>query len=239
MSKLAEKMRTLNKKVEKKSLTQRAYNEIKEAIIMGEFKPGETLSSNLLAETLSMSRTPIREALKELATEDLVDISPKREATVKSISQADLEDIYELREVLETKAAETAIKNIDPSELARLRGQWLKYLEKAQVDKKMELNEISKADSALHNYIIQKCDNLRLRSIMENLRLHSLRYQRLAAITLADPANTIQQHLEIIDALEEGDVAQLKSILIQHMEDAKDLIINKGSVEIFGRDFTQ
>lgn len=99
----------------------RVSEELREAILSGEFEPGERLRTVLLAKRFGSSRTPVREALVQLEGEGLVDIEPRRGALVRSFASADLIDLYEIRALLEPAAAARAALRAQEHQLARLR----------------------------------------------------------------------------------------------------------------------
>jgi DNA-binding GntR family transcriptional regulator len=99
----------------------RVSEELREAILSGEFEPGERLRTALLAKRFGSSRTPVREALVQLEGEGLVDIEPRRGALVRSFASADLIDLYEIRALLEPAAAARAAARIEADQLDRLR----------------------------------------------------------------------------------------------------------------------
>ena len=102
------------------TLSQRAYEAIKEALCQGKFSPGDILSESQLAAQLGMSRTPVREALRTLASEDWLEIRNGIGAYVKPLSAKDIEDLYEVRCLLEVQAARTAVSRITEEEIDSL-----------------------------------------------------------------------------------------------------------------------
>jgi DNA-binding GntR family transcriptional regulator len=99
----------------------RVSEALREAILSGEFEPGERLRTVSLAKRFGSSRTPVREALVQLEGEGLVDIEPRRGALVRSFASADLIDLYEIRALLEPAAARRAAQRIREHQLDRLR----------------------------------------------------------------------------------------------------------------------
>jgi DNA-binding GntR family transcriptional regulator len=223
MSSLATRIEGLRSN-RKSNLARTAYDQIKEAIIYAKFKPGDSLSENMMAKVLGMSRTPVREALKELAREDLVEILPGRGVYVKDISLKELKDLYELRGVLECLAAETAVHNTGSQELSEMEEEWLAVLghyRQGQVD----WETISNLDNKFHRMIINKSDNNQLREFMGLANQKILRFQLLSARALGDVEDTVRQHLEIIDLLKIKDRGKLIQVLAGHIEMAARNII--------------
>ena len=97
------------------------FNNIKDGILTGRLRPGERLLENQLAEELGVSRTPIREALRMLEIENLVDLIPRKGAQVKKMSEKDIKDVLEIRKVLEELASGIAAENITKQEIAELK----------------------------------------------------------------------------------------------------------------------
>jgi DNA-binding GntR family transcriptional regulator len=212
----------------KHNLAKSAYRQIKEAIIYARFRPRDALSENMLAGALGMSRTPVREALKELANEGLVEILPGRGAFVRPISLKDLCEIYELRQILESEAIKTAVHNISDAEILKQEKVWLSHLNGIKRGEEISWESISLHDNQLHNLIIHNCDNNRLKAVMEVLNDHNLRYQLVAAKALGFPEETIRQHLEIINLIKNREIKKLPDVLQSHIELAKEIIMRKG-----------
>jgi len=110
-----------------------AYHQIRRWIVEGRLRPGERLVEQRLAEELELSRTPIREALRMLQSEGLVRFEPNRGARVRSLTVADIDDLYELRGRLEAMAAELAAVRATPDQLDRLMAAEADFAAAAQV----------------------------------------------------------------------------------------------------------
>ncbi len=223
MSNLVSRLEGLRLK-SKHNLARAAYEQIKEAIIYAKFKPGDSLSENMLARVLGMSRTPVREALKELAREDLVEILPGRGVFVKDISLKELKDIYEMRAVLECLAVKTAIANISDDEIAGMKKSWVSILERQG---KVAWEQISNLDNMFHRMIIDKSDNVSLREIMGLVNQKILRYQFLSAQARGAVEDTVRQHLDIIELIEARDAEKLVPLLALHIEESARNVILK------------
>lgn len=227
MTDLSSRIKLLRSKKKEPSLSELAYEQIKEAILSAKLKPGEIISENLMATALNMSRTPIREAFKELVHENLVEIIPGRGAVVKDISLKELKEIFELRLVLESYAAGVVVNRITDDEIAELKKVWQAIYEQIQKGKKIELETISEYDHKLHTLIINKCDNSHLNNFMDILSQQIRRYQLLVAIAHGDLADTVRQHLEIIALLEARDKEKLIKVLRNHIKASEEALIKK------------
>lgn len=219
------------KKKKKIKLAEVAYDFIKEAIIYNKFLPGEPLSENMLANLLEMSRTPVREALKELHKEELVDIFPERGTFVKQISIKDIREIFAVRRALECLAVETALNNISKEEIGEMKQQWEKFLEDFKSKKELDLKLVSQMDNQLHKLLIDRSKNDHIKKIIHMLNLRILRYQGLSAKTLGRIDETINQHLEILHYMKKRDLFGLSAVLKKHIEMAVENIVRNYSDE--------
>ena len=206
------------------NLSERAYNEIKDALCAGKIAQGDILSESRLAEELGMSRTPVREALRALASEDWVEIKNGIGAYVKPLSSKDMEDLYEIRCLLEVQAAKTAIYHITNEEIDELEAKFRAILEDYQQGKHPEPKELSELDWALHELIVERCENNYIKIIMRNNNSNRKRYQLLSIEALNNISESTQQHLAILALLRARDVEALTEALRQHMGWAAGLL---------------
>lgn len=147
-------------------------DKLREAILRGYLKPGQKLDQNEVAELLNVSRSPVRDALRTLATEGLVEVFPHRGAVVAELSPEELEEIYFIRGVLEGLAARLAAPKMDSERIAALQSVLVKLSATTDLDRWLELN------LRFHNLIYQAANRPRLLSIIENLRNTSAPYIR-------------------------------------------------------------
>src|SRR5690242_3570765 len=131
---------TLNH-IENRSLRDRVLDALREAIITGEFKPGQQLIETELATSLGVSRAPLREALQILSTEGLAETVPYHGTTVRRLTKTDIEELYSLRSVLETFAILRMIEQHNPEHVVRLRQCFDKMLEAAEAKDIKQVNQ--------------------------------------------------------------------------------------------------
>src|SRR3954470_3227326 len=136
---------------------------IREAIVDGRLAPGERLKEEELARELGISRTPIREALLILQSEGLVETSPNRGATVRTHTVEDLDDLYQLRALLEGFAARRAATRIGIDELAELRRSCERF---EQLDPETELREVVRENLVFHSTILDAAASDRLAAMV-------------------------------------------------------------------------
>jgi len=199
-------------------LAETAAEAIRGLIVANAFEPGEPLSEVRLAETLGISRTPVREAIGQLDKEGLLKIIPGRGAIVAEMTAEDIKEINDLRLVLEPLAAETAVSNVPEAEVNSERQAWESFLEKFERGAEISPQALSEADTRLHALILDYCENNRLRDFLSVLRHQTLRYVFASWKTELFMDETIRQHLEIVRCLSERDVEKLKGALRAHIE---------------------
>lgn len=209
----------------KQNLTTRAYEEIKAAITRNELKQGDYLSENGMAKQLGMSRTPVREAIRILASEGLLDVHNGVGIFVRYITTKEIRDIFEVRAMLECGAASSAIRHIADSEIAELGSQWDRLWDQFQAGEDVQA-EISTCNDQLHSLLLERCENHLLKEIAQNIHLKVLRLQNISVGALGDTENTIQQHREIIACLRGRDAEGLVSRLRDHIRMSAKYIID-------------
>ncbi len=206
------------------NLSEQAYNEIKDALCEGKIVPGDILSESQLAEAMGMSRTPVREALRALASEDWLEIKNGIGAYVKPLSSKDMEDLYEIRCLLEVQAAKTSVYHITNAEIDALERQFRALLEEYETGDTPEPQRFSALDWELHELIVERSQNNYIKAIMRNNNTNMRRYQLLSAEALNDVRTSILQHLNILALLRSRDVDALTDALRQHLIWASGLL---------------
>ena len=213
------------------SLAHKAYCSLKESIMTNEFKPGDCLSENALAKALGMSRTPIREAIKVLSSEGLIEIHNGVGAFIKHITVKEIHDIFEVRSALECIAVDSALDRISQEELEEIEKDWLKLYADAVAGKQIGYGILSGHDSKLHELIVVKCDNDFLINIIAGIKMKIARFQKISATALGNELNTISQHLELIKIMKSRNAEALKHELKAHILQAENLILKNPNVK--------
>ena len=204
------------------------FNTLREAILTGELEPGERLMEIKLANKLGVSRTPIREAMRKLELEGLVDMTPRKGAVVAEISKEDLQNVLEVRRVLEQLAVELACNNIETQEIAELKSN-LKIF--ALAVKKNNPTDIAKIDVEFHDIIYKATHNGRLIQILSNIREQMFRY-RLEYIKDQDTRQTVvRDHENLINAISSKNIDEAKKIIMSHIDhQEKTIMKNMGFI---------
>ena len=187
---------------EPKLLSEDIAQSIKTAIIKGKFKPGEKIPEGELAESMGISRTPLREAFRKLENEGFIQIIPRKGAVVADIDADEAISLYEIKSTLEGLAARLAAKNMKPKDISKLEkiNDELKEL----IDKN-DLESFYKVHTKFHEGFVKMCGNKRLIQMISNLNDH---FNRFGIISLTLPGqfeNAISQHAEIIKGFKSDD----------------------------------
>jgi len=179
-------------------LSQKVYRVLKTGIIEGDFKPGEKILEVKISKQLGVSRTPIREALRRLVAEGFVTISPNQGAVVNKASIEDIEDILQIRSVLDGLAARLTVKVITEEEIGELEN-CIKYME--YHFNKNDALAFLKMDAEFHELIYEICGNRRLMNIHGNLSniFHGF---RVRALIVSDKLHIfLEEHKKVVEAI--------------------------------------
>jgi len=198
-----------------------AYEKVKEMILSNEFVAGQKIVQDKLAETLGISRTPLRNALNRLEAEYLVESVPRRGVFVKQFDDREVVDIYDCRVALESMAISlftSAASDKDVEDLASIFDPF-----KNQNDP-IDLSVYSKADLRFHETIIEKCQNSFLYKLVTQGNLLSC-IDRIGLVR--PPEETLQEHLDIIKAVQERNPDKADELCKVHLLKSKTLILEK------------
>lgn len=190
---------------------------LRRAILNGEIASGTRLVQAELAAMLDVSTTPVREALRDLATEGLVQFDPHRGAIVAELSNEDVHDIYQIRMVLEPLAMRQAVDNLSDSLLDRLRDLHQSMLNEPHSAEWVDRNRV------FHMAVYETAASPRLAAIIRNLQDASVMYIGASLSdkpALRDEAN--HDHAEILKALEKRDAEAAVAALTEHLRTSID-----------------
>lgn len=146
----------------------RVQEELREAILAGRLEPGTRLRAEALAERLNTSRTPVREALVLLAREGLVEIEPRRGASVRVFDAADLADLYDVRALIEPHAARRGAVRVSPAQLARMQELCRLSAERGADDEQGVTDQLALNDE-FHGIVLHAAESPRLEAAMSAL----------------------------------------------------------------------
>lgn len=199
---------------DKYSLRGRVFNKIREDILSGKYSQSEELKETSIGTELGVSRTPVREALRQLELEGLVTIIPNKGAYVNGISEKDIHDIYIIRSYLEGLCARWACEHITQEQIDEL--EEIVYLSEFHA-KKEHHEQIVELDNKFHQLIYDASDSKILNHVLSDFHHY---VQRIRKITLASDnraANSNKEHTAILDAIRQRDGEKAEFLAHEHI----------------------
>jgi DNA-binding GntR family transcriptional regulator len=195
---------------------------IREAIVDGRLEPGHRLKEEELARELGISRTPIREALLMLQAEGLVDAVPNRGAMVRVHTAEDLDDLYQLRALLEGYAARRAATRISEEQLDELRASCERF---DALDPDRELRELVRENMVFHSAILEIAGSGRLEAMVRRVIELPLVYKSYIWYSPDQKRISGHYHRQIVTALGGRDSERAELIMKEHVFEARDLLV--------------
>lgn len=204
------------------------FKTLRQAILTGELKPGERLMEIHLANKLGVSRTPIREAIRQLELEGLVIMVPRKGAQVASITERSMSDVLEVRLALEKLAVELASKRISFEQKEELK-EAMELFEKKVTEG--NVSEIAKADVVFHDKIFEATGNMRLGQMVNNLAEQMYRY-RFEYIKEEEGHNRlIEEHRRIYESIVSGNANDATDAISLHIKNQEESILRQIRLE--------
>ncbi|MCX7892701.1 MAG: GntR family transcriptional regulator [Burkholderiales bacterium] len=195
-------------------LHEDATDRLRDMIVQGELAPGAKLNERVLCERLGVSRTPLREAMKRLAAEGLVELQPNRGAAVKALTLETLRETLQVMGALEALAGELACANASAAELAELRA--LTFQMRAH-HARGDLPAYFRENQRIHLLIAECSGNATLAATYRTLNANVRRARYMANLTRERWDQAVREHDEILDALERRDAPRLTALLREHL----------------------
>jgi DNA-binding GntR family transcriptional regulator len=207
------------------------FQTLREAILRGELEPGERLMELPLAQKLGVSRTPIREAIRMLELEGLAVTVPRKGAEVARMTLKDMEDVLEIREVLDELAVKLAIEKISAEQLELLR---VVKKEFERNTKSRDVRKIAESDVQFHDIIYEATDNPKLVGMLSNFQAQAYRYRVEYLKDATSYPVLIREHEAIVEAIETKDAKKAMQAMHDHV--TNQALAVKGIIEQQDRD---
>ncbi|MDF2952264.1 MAG: transcriptional regulator, GntR family [Anaerocolumna sp.] len=210
---------------DKYSLRGRVFNKIREDILSGKYAQSEELKENTIGVELGVSRTPVREALRQLELEGLVTIIPNKGAYVTGISEKDMHDIYIIRSYLEGLCARWACEHITQAQIDEL--EEIVYLTEFHA-KKDHHEQIVELDNKFHETIYEASQSKILNHVLSDFHHY---VQRIRKITLASESravNSNKEHSAILDAIKNRNGDEAERLAHEHIMNTIKNITDQG-----------
>jgi DNA-binding GntR family transcriptional regulator len=200
------------------SLADRAYHAIREMIVSLDLRPGAVIDERALMGRLGIGRTPVREALRTLAQEGLVEVYPRRGMFVTSVEIRDLASLAEVRSVLESSAARLAAERAtddDRAAIAALLGELEKHDE-------FDQRELMALDERIHRQVYRAAHNEFLEASLEQYYVLALRIWYLALDQARELEQAVLDHREILEAIREGNADGAEQAMRRHVNEFEE-----------------
>ncbi len=207
-----------------RTMRESIYDAIKLAILDGKLTVGERIVEKTFAEAFRVSRTPVREALRRLETEGHVEYIPRTGVVVSGISKADVIEVYRIRKSLEALMIEQVIENVTSEGLDLL---------KVQIKSAREAITIEDPSDVISNYlsfntILMDIARLpRLKMVLDQITEYVLRFRRISAKNRNRRIQVVNEHENILLAIEKRDVKEAVTFNNQHLDHSLELILSE------------
>jgi DNA-binding GntR family transcriptional regulator len=203
-------------------LHQEVATRLRQRIVEGRIAPGAKLNERELSEELQVSRTPLREAIKMLAAEGLVELLPNRGAVAASLSEQDVADTFEVIAGLEGQSGALAAQRITAAELAEIRAL---HYEMLAAYTRRDLSTYYRLNAQIHTLINAAARNPVLAHTWRtvNARLQALRFR--SNFDEAKWQRAVQEHERMVELLAARDAEALRLLLVQHLEHKRDAVL--------------
>ena len=214
--------KSLKNDFEHQSLTERLYEYLRDKILNGEIAPGERLLFDNIGRDLGVSITPWRESIVRLEREGLVNSNPRGGKFARCLNKKEIEDVYELREVLEGLAARKLATSQDAQALKDLANACIIFQDMLR---KKDQKGCVQADLLFHQRLVESCQNQKLKEVINCFHL------QLFSISQRGPSYNLKaekykdEHTEILKLIEEGKIDEAEQTVKEHIRKGKKILI--------------
>jgi DNA-binding GntR family transcriptional regulator len=209
--------------VNRNTLAQQVYTHLRAGILDSTYPPGSPLPEEALAAKLNVSRVPVREALRRLSAEGLVEIKPRQGATVTKLTPKQFLDAYRVREALETLAVRLAVPRLTADDLTRL-DELQQAMHEAAIVR--DAQAFFGINAQFHAFLVNKADNGDLKSIYESLMDRMRRYRTPSLDLRGGVDKSIDEHAAILAAVYAGESEEAARLMAEHIRVPQDLLEN-------------
>lgn len=215
---------------DKYSLRGRVFHKLREDILSGKYEENEELKEVAIGEELGVSRTPVREAFRQLELEGLIQIIPNKGAYVTGITEKDVKDIYMIRSLLEGLCARWATEHITDEQMEEMEENV--YLSRFHAQKG-HLDQLAELDNRFHDILYEACDSKILEHQLKDFHQYVLRVRRKTLANKNRGPKSNEEHEQIMLAIKEGDADKAEQLANRHMINAYDNMVKSGLHEAY------
>jgi DNA-binding GntR family transcriptional regulator len=206
------------------NLTEQVHDLLMGAILDGSLEPGRLYSVQALSGELGVSRTPVREAMLQLARRGIVEMVPSQGVRIVQRSLDDLKDIFEIRLWVEVPAVRAAVPKMDEADVARLQASYSRMRECALNG---DTRGLENEDRVLHAVILECSGNLRVAMMIDELRDFVVTQGKTTTGRSRTPLEIVEAHRPIVEAIERGDAEAAAEAMDRHLRSSADVVLSQ------------
>ena len=196
-----------------------AYEQLKHAIITGQLPAGSRIVETAYAEQLHISRTPLREALRKLERDGLVEYVLHRGVVVRAFTIQDIDEIFTIRNAMMMLILPSVIENVTPEALQKLRAI-LTEMDGAQ--ERADAAALATLNRAFHGTIEHLSDKIRILRVIESQEEYIIRFSAMTIASIVRRSNAHQEHHQLVELLEKRDLPGMMALMQHHLEESKE-----------------
>lgn len=215
---------------DKYSLRGRVFHKLREDILSGKYAENEELKEVAIGEEMGVSRTPVREAFRQLELEGLIQIIPNKGAYVTGITEKDVKDIYMIRSLLEGLCARWATEHITPEQMEEMEENI--YLSKFHAQKG-HLEQLAELDNRFHDILYEACNSKILEHQLKDFHQYVLRVRKKTLSSKSRGPQSNEEHEQILLAIKAGDADKAEMLANRHMINAYNNMVKNGLHEAY------
>ncbi len=215
---------------DKFSLRGRVFHHLREDILSGKYKEGDELKEVAIGEELGVSRTPVREAFRQLELEGLIQIIPNKGAYVTGITEKDVKDIYMIRSLLEGLCARWACEHITDAQMEEMEENI--YLSKFHAQKG-HLEQLAELDNRFHEILYEACNSKMLEHQLRDFHEYVLRVRKKTLANVNRGPKSNEEHELLMEAIKAKDADKAEKLANMHMINAYENMVKNGLQEAY------
>jgi DNA-binding GntR family transcriptional regulator len=202
--------------IPRKSLTSAVADKLRDQIIRGEIPEGAQLRQDVIAAQYHVSRIPVREALRQLDAEGLINIVPNRGAVVPKLSPSDIEELFAIRALLEPEVLKASIPQLTQVDFGKAEAVLKKYV--AELNNEEHIAEWGRLNWQFHSILYSAANRPHFMSVIRNVNHNGERYTRLQLYLTHGVQRANEEHHEILELCRKRDVSGACRLLRQHIQ---------------------
>ena len=217
---------------DKYSLRGRVFNRLREDILSGKYAEHEELKEMAIGEEMGVSRTPVREAFRQLELEGLIQIIPNKGAYVTGITEKDVKDIYMIRSLLEGLCARWATEHITQEKMEEMEENV--YLAEFHAQKG-HMEQLAELDNRFHDILYESCNSKILEHQLKDFHQYVLRVRKKTLANVSRGNKSNEEHRMIMEAIRDKNADLAEQLAHQHMINAYENMVKSGLHEAYER----